>query len=53
MSDLWDQFIVGFCKVEAVCWNGDPNWFGWILIAVLAFILFIVVAFIWTLITDR
>ncbi len=53
MSDLWDRFIVGFCKVEAVCWNSDPNWFGWILIAVLAFILFIVVAFIWTLITDR
>jgi len=50
MTDLWDRFIIGFCKVEAVCWNGDPNWFGWILIAVLALILFIVVVFIWALI---
>jgi len=53
MSDLWDQFIVGFCKVEAVCWNSDPNWFGWILIGVLAVILFFVGVFIWSAIFER
>jgi hypothetical protein len=52
MSDLWDRFIVGFCKVEAVCWNGEPNWFGWILIAVLAFILLMVVVVIKAIIFD-
>ena len=33
MSELWSKFILGFCKVEFACYNGEPNWLGWILIA--------------------
>ena len=32
MSELWDKFITGFCKVEFACWNGEPNWLGWVFI---------------------
>ncbi len=40
MSELWNKFIFGFCKVEFLCWNGDPNWLGWIFIAILAILAF-------------
>ena len=36
MGELWDKFLFGFCKVGFLCWNGDPNWLGWILIGVAA-----------------
>ena len=39
MKEYWDQFIVGFCKVDFVCWQGEPNWLGWILISILGLIL--------------
>ena len=35
---MWDSFLTGFCKVDAVCWHGDPNWLGWILIGILGII---------------
>jgi len=25
---LWNDFITGFCKVEFLCYAGDPNWLG-------------------------
>ena len=28
ISGWWDKFIFGFCKVEFLCWNGEPNWLG-------------------------
>jgi hypothetical protein len=34
MREFWDKFIFEFCKVEFACWNGDPNWLGWILIGI-------------------
>jgi hypothetical protein len=39
MRELWDKFIFEFCKVEFTCWNGEPNWLGWMLIGVGALIL--------------
>ena len=42
MSEYWKSFLVGFCKVEAVCFEGDPNWLGWILIGILVIVLVIV-----------
>lgn len=36
---FWDSFLGGFCKVSFVCWHGEPNWLGWILIGLLGFVL--------------
>lgn len=33
MNELWASFITSFCKVSIVCWQGEPNWLGWIVIA--------------------
>ena len=35
MAEIWDTFVVEFCKVDFLCWHGVPNWLGWIVIAVL------------------
>lgn len=32
---MWNSFIEGFCKVEMLCYQGDPNWLGWINIGIL------------------
>jgi TPR repeat protein len=32
LSNGWNSFIAGFCKVEFVCYAGDPNWLGWIVL---------------------
>ncbi|MGB1876020.1 MAG: hypothetical protein ACPHGY_03710 [Rhodospirillaceae bacterium] len=29
-----DGFINGFCKVEFLCYAGDPNWLGWIVLVI-------------------
>ncbi len=39
MGELWSDFLVGFCKVDAVCWYGEPNWFGWLIIGVGSFVI--------------
>jgi len=49
MSEYLKSFLVGFCKVEAVCFEGDPNWLGWILIGILVIVLVIVLIIIWAL----
>lgn len=36
MKGYWNDFIAGFCKVEIVCWEGGPNWLGWIILAIVA-----------------
>lgn len=30
MSSVWNKFIAGYCKVDFLCVNSDPNWLGWI-----------------------
>jgi hypothetical protein len=37
----WDKIVFEFCKVEFLCWKGDPDWLAWSIIANSAFILFI------------
>jgi TPR repeat protein len=32
LSNGWNSFIAGFCKVEFVCYAGDPNWLGWVVL---------------------
>lgn len=29
IASWWNKFLSEFCKVECLCWNGDPNWLGW------------------------
>ena len=26
--EIWDSFIESFCKVEFLCYTGEPNWLG-------------------------
>jgi hypothetical protein len=33
MGEYWDRFIFGFCKVEFLCWQGEPNWLGFMVLA--------------------
>lgn len=30
MNSRWNKFINGYCEVDFLCYNGEPNWFGWI-----------------------
>ena len=32
MSEWWADFIAGFCKVEVLCYAGEPNWLGGIVL---------------------
>lgn len=32
MAELWNSVIFNFCKVDFLCWNGEPNWLGWIVL---------------------
>ena len=35
---MWDEFIVGFCKVEFLCYQGELNWLGWGIMGVVGLI---------------
>ena len=39
MKDLWQIFLLDFCKVDAVCSQGEPNGLGWMLIIILGFLI--------------
>jgi len=30
---MYDKFITGFCKVEFLCYQGEPNWLGWLVLS--------------------
>ena len=38
MAALWQKLTFEFCKVSVVCWNGEPNWLGWIILVFAALI---------------
>jgi MFS family permease len=31
-EEVWNWFLDEFCKVDAVCYGGEPNWLGWVVI---------------------
>jgi len=33
MEWFWSQFIPSFCKVQFLCYDGAPNWLGWVALA--------------------
>ena len=39
---MWDSFIAGYCKVEFLCYAGEPNWLGWIPIGIVGFLVFLI-----------
>ena len=41
LAGFWTWFITGFCKVDFVCFEGSPNWLGWILLVF--FFLFVLI----------
>ena len=47
MEDAWKDFIVGFCKVDIVCWHGEPNWLGWLILGVGAIVIVLVALQVW------
>jgi len=46
MGEFWEKFLFGFCKVDAVCWQGDPNWLGWIILFIVGAIVAVIVIMI-------
>jgi len=53
MPELWEKFIFEFCKVGFLCWQGEPNWLGWILIGISSVVIFVVIAGIIIISLDR
>jgi hypothetical protein len=49
MAEYWDAFIVGFCKVDFLCYDGEPNWLGW---GVVGFGTLIVLAILGVIFSD-
>ena len=37
----WEQFLVGFCKVQFLCYDWQLNWLGWIVIVILGIVIFV------------
>ena len=29
---MYDEFISGFCQVQFLCYEAEPNWLGWIVL---------------------
>ena len=43
LDEYWIKFINGYCKVDFLCYNGEPNWLGWIpLIFLGIFLIFVI-----------
>lgn len=49
----WDGFIAGFCEVQFLCFQGHPNWLGWIVLAVAGIIAFVALAIAWVVYEAR
>jgi hypothetical protein len=33
MTKLSENFLANFCEIGPVCYHGEPNWIGWIILA--------------------
>ena len=52
-TELWNYFIVGFCKVNFLCYAREPNWLGWAVIGFGGLVVFsIVLLFFGALMED-
>jgi hypothetical protein len=49
---MFDKFINEFCKVEFLCYAGEPNWIGWVVIGFISFIVVIAVFGVFLTVVD-
>ena len=45
---MFDNFINSFCKVQFLCYQGDPNWMGFIVLIPLAIMVFAGIVLLFT-----
>ena len=43
---MFDSFINSFCKVQFLCYQGEPNWLGIIVLLVPGLIIFLIISLI-------
>ncbi len=53
VSELWAKFIYGFCKVEFLCYAGEPNWLGWAVMVVGVYYVLRTLSSMWQRAGDR
>jgi len=34
---MWELFVTEFCKVQFLCYHGEPNWLGWVVLIAFGF----------------
>ena len=44
MRGLYIDFLIHFCKVDFVCANAEPNWLGWVFIAIACWLALVIIA---------
>ena len=49
---MFDWFINSFCKVQFLCYQGEPNWLGIIVLLVPGLILFLIISAILVLLPE-
>ena len=49
---MFDSFINSFCKVQFLCYQGEPNWLGIIVLLVPGVILFLIISLILVLLPE-
>ena len=43
---MWEKILNGLCRIETVCWYGEPNWIGYFLLGAAALISIPIILFI-------
>lgn len=43
LTGVWHTFVAAFCKLNFLCYEGEPNGLGWVVIAVGALVLVVMV----------
>lgn len=49
----WAAFLNEFCKVQFVCYEGNPNWLGWIFIGFFLLIVYSISALLFGYFSDK
>jgi len=49
---MFDSFINSFCKVQFLCYQGEPNWLGIIVLLVPGVIIFLIISLILVLLPE-
>lgn len=52
IAENWQSFIEAFCKVEFLCFQKEPNWLGWAIIGMGAFVVVKLAIEVWEFFQD-